>query len=135
MRRLFADTGYWIALTFPRDALHASAVAQAANAKSIPIVTTEMVRTEYLDGAAELGPHIRQRAHLFVTDLRKLAQVQIIPQSAELFQRAMDLYAARPDKEWTLTDCSSFVICQDLEIVEALAHDHHFSQAGFILLL
>jgi predicted nucleic acid-binding protein len=135
MKRLFADTGYWIALTFPNDALHNAAVSQAAQAKSIPIVTSEMVLTEYLDGVAELGPHIRQRAHLFVTDLRKLAQIQVVPQSTDMFMRAMDLYAARLDKEWTLTDCSSFVICSEFEIVEVLAHDHHFTQAGFTILL
>lgn len=84
---------------------------------------------------AELGTHIRRRAHLFVTELRALARVEVVPQSAEMFQRAIDLYAARPDKEWTLTDCSSFVIREDLEIVEVLAHDHRFSQAGFTVLL
>lgn len=37
----------------------------------------------------------------------------------------------RGDKAWSLTDCSSFLIMQDLGITEALAFDRHFEQAGF----
>jgi len=34
-----------------------------------------------------------------------------------------------------LTDCSSFLIMQELNLNEVLAHDKHFQQAGFITLL
>ena len=45
------------------------------------------------------------------------------------------MYAARPDKDWSLTDCVSFSIMERLELREAAATDHHFSQAGFLALL
>jgi len=45
------------------------------------------------------------------------------------------LYAQRPDKEWSLTDCISFVVMRRHDITEALTGDHHFEQAGFIALL
>jgi predicted nucleic acid-binding protein len=41
----------------------------------------------------------------------------------------------RPDKEWSLTDCNSFVVMQHEGISEALTGDHHFEQAGFVALL
>jgi predicted nucleic acid-binding protein len=41
----------------------------------------------------------------------------------------------RADKEWSLTDCASFKIMKARGITEALAHDHHFEQAGFTALL
>jgi predicted nucleic acid-binding protein len=42
---------------------------------------------------------------------------------------------ARPDKAWSLVDCSSFAIMQQQNISHALTSDHHFEQAGFIRLL
>lgn len=43
--------------------------------------------------------------------------------------------ATRPDKDWSLTDCTSFVVMQDAGINEALTGDRHFEQAGFKTLL
>jgi predicted nucleic acid-binding protein len=39
------------------------------------------------------------------------------------------------DKEWSLTDCISFLLMRERGIHEALTHDHHFEQAGFVALL
>ena len=50
-------------------------------------------------------------------------------------ERGLALYDARPDKQWSLTDCISFLVMQDRRITEALTGDHHFEQAGFTALL
>ena len=52
-----------------------------------------------------------------------------------LWQRGWQLYCARPDKEWGLTDCLSFVVMQEQGVFDAFTADHHFEQAGFIRLL
>jgi predicted nucleic acid-binding protein len=46
-----------------------------------------------------------------------------------------DLYRNRADKNWSLTDCISFVVMKRKGITEALTGDHHFEQAGFKALL
>jgi hypothetical protein len=46
-----------------------------------------------------------------------------------------DLFASRPDKEWSLVDCISFVVMQQRRLKEALTTDHHFIQAGFRAML
>jgi predicted nucleic acid-binding protein len=58
-----------------------------------------------------------------------------VPASPELFQRGVELFRARPDKEWSLTDCISFVVMTEKGLSEALTGDRHFEQAGFHALL
>ena len=58
--------------------------------------------------------------------LRANPNVEVVPLTAELAARGLDLYRARMDKEWGLTDCISFVVMQDRGIREALAADRHF---------
>ena len=51
------------------------------------------------------------------------------------FRAALTFYRERPDKSWSLVDCASFLIMNEKGIREALAHDHHFEQAGYVALL
>ena len=61
--------------------------------------------------------------------------VEIIPLRDDLFAEAFALFRARMDKEWSLTDCLSFVVMRQRAIQTALAADIHFQQAGFKVLL
>ena len=61
--------------------------------------------------------------------------VEVVPQTSIQFREVFALYAGRLDKAWSLTDCASFALMTERDISEALAHDHHFEQAGFTALL
>ena len=135
MNGVFADTGYWIALFNPRDQLHAKAVTASQVLQGRQIVTSQMVLTEFLNHYAALGQPFRQRAVQVVRSFQSNVDVEIVPQTDGQFAAALTLYAQRLDKEWGITDCASFLIMQERGIVEALAHDDHFQQAGFIPLL
>jgi len=52
-----------------------------------------------------------------------------------LFADGFGLYQGRPDKEWGLVDCVTFVVMKKRGITEALTADEHFEQAGFQALL
>lgn len=67
--------------------------------------------------------------------MRRSAFFQILPASSELLQRGLALYQARPDKEWQLSDCISFIVMEQEGLTEALTGDRHFEQAGFQALL
>ena len=135
MNPVFADTGYWIALFNPRDQLHAKAVAVSQAVQGRLIVTSQMVLTEFLNHYAALGQQFRERAVQVVHNLESNANVEIVPQTTVQFETALNLYAQRQDREWGVTDCASFLAMQARGITEALAHDEHFQQAGFVPLL
>ena len=135
MNAVFADAGYWIALFNPRDQLHTRAIAVSNTLQGRTIVTSQMVLTEFLNHYAALGQPFCQRAVQIVRSLQDDPDVDIVPQTETQFTAALTLYTQRPDKEWGLTDCASFLIMQERGITEALAHDNHFYQAGFIPLL
>ena len=89
---------------------------------------------------AEFGDaycHQNDRAD-FVSLYRSLAnhpRVKIIPAETRLFQRGVDFFEQRSDKNWSLTDCISFVPMRDERITEALTGDNHFEEAGIVALL
>jgi uncharacterized protein len=61
--------------------------------------------------------------------------VDIGPMSEPRYARAVQLDGERPDKEWGLTDCVSFLVMQDRGLTDALTTDEPFQPAGFRALL
>ena len=135
MRLLFADSGYWVALLSPKDDFHLRAV-QVSKSLHHPyrIITSEMIFAEVLAAYRE-DPYLRKLATAAVKNMIDNPIIEVVPQTRRLFQEAFELYAARPDKSWSLTDCASFEIMRRRKITEALAHDQHFQQASFVALL
>ncbi len=132
---LVLDTSYAIARSSPPDRYHerAIALAQQIEGQKIGLVRTCAVVLEV--GNALAKQRYRAAAVRLLEALENGPVVEIIPLSEGLYSRAMQLYRERPDKEWGLTDCVSFVVMQDRSITEALTADDHFRQAGFRPLL
>jgi len=132
MNAVFADTFFFLAAINSVDTAHERAIEFSDNYDG-PLVTTAWVLTEVADALAG-----RDDRHLFRELYESIAndpRVEIIPSDTELFHRALDLYFDRPDKDWSLTDCTSFVLMTDRKLIEAATGDHHFEQAGFRTLL
>ena len=67
--------------------------------------------------------------------LQSTPGIEVLRPSAEPFDAGTKFYASRPDKSWSLTDCISFVIMRERNLSEVLTTDHHFTQAGFRVLM
>lgn len=135
MRLVFADTGYWVALLNPRDELHNKATELSKSLNPVHIVTSEMVLTEVLNDFSKRGDYLRQVATELIDRINKNPNITVISQTSQQFQQGLELYKNRLDKNWSLTDCVSFKIMEQMGIYEALAYDKHFEQAGFKALL
>lgn len=132
MRAVFADTYYFLALLDSAEKHHAKAVAFARDSQ-LQIVTTEWVLVEF--GDAYCHPADRPDFIELYRSLVNHPRVKIIQANAFLFQRGIDLFDQCRDKNWSLTDCLSFVAMRNERITESLTGDRHFAQAGFALLL
>lgn len=132
---VFLDTAYAIALSSPTDLFHQRAVQLADELKSAAtrLITTRAILLEI--GNALSKQRYRRAAVMLLDSLETDPRVEIITLSEQLYARASRLYRDRPDKEWALTDCVSFIVMEDRGIDEALTTDEHFQQAGFQALM
>jgi predicted nucleic acid-binding protein len=135
MKKLFADTSYWVALLNPRDELHEKAKQVSMVTGPVFTVTSEMVLTELLNIFAEKGEPLRKAAAIMAERLKSSPNCEVVPQTSLQFRNALDRYQSRLDKGWSLTDCASHLIMEEERIREGLTYDEHFIQAGFRALL
>jgi len=132
MSEVFADTVYFIAHVNSRDQYHRRAL-ELSDQLSGRLVTSDWVLLEVADGFA--NTQYRPRIRHLIDHLRHSPISEVVPASSELLNEALDLYHRHRDKQWTPTDCTSFIIMRERGITETLTGDRHFEQAGFTVLL
>lgn len=132
MSAVFADTVYFLALLNPADQWHARARELSTNPPGT-LVTTDFIMLEVGDGLSR--PQDRPRFARLLDLLREQSDVEVVPASHALFEQGCALHAERLDKDWSLTDCTSFVVMKARGLERALTVDHHFAQAGFSTLM
>jgi len=131
MHAYFVDTAHWLALVSPRDSWNSTAKKLAASLAG-RFVTSDFVLLEVADG---LAAHGAAREAVRIADfVREKADIHLVEASPDVLKKAWDLYKRRANMSWSLTDCTSFVIMEQMGISEALTPDRHFEQAGFVAL-
>ena len=131
MTALFADTFYWIALADATDSAHRLALAMTIERATSQIITTDEVLTEYLNFFSTAPEPFRRKAVQGAEGLLTSSVVRVVPQSRGSFLAGLELYRARPDKGYSLTDCISMATMRREGLTEVLTNDKHFEQEGF----
>ena len=131
MNAVFADTFFYLALLNDTEPNHERALAESKISRQI--VTTEFILLELGNACAHAEDHADFLA--LVAGMRASPRVKIIAVSPELFNRGLERMRERKDKDWSLTDCISFVVMEAEGLHAALTGDQHFEQAGFKALL
>lgn len=98
------------------------------------LVTSDEVLDEVLAHFSAFGPAMRPRAAAVVCQILTHPDIEVVPQSRQSFLDALALYEARPDKNYSLTDCASMAVMKARGIAKVLTRDAHFAQEGFTLL-
>jgi predicted nucleic acid-binding protein len=130
---IFIDTGYFIALLDPTDALHDRARRWAARPKQRYLVT-EYVLWETVNFFLA-HPADRSKIHALLDRTYHDKACTVVRATPEPFMAGLKLHRSMIDKQWSLTDCISFTVMRQYGVGSALSHDHHFQQAGFDALL
>jgi predicted nucleic acid-binding protein len=134
---VFADTSGWVSYFIRTEPLHATArkLVSQWQADGTRVITTNYILTELVTILTNRFREPRLRLFAYADSIRTALWVEIVHIDPALDTEAWNLLRARPDKEWSLVDCASFVVMQHRGNSEALTTDHHFEQAGFVRLL
>lgn len=126
---IFVDTSAWFASLVPSDPNYPAAVAWLAANRS-PLLTTDYIVDETLTLLRARGE--RKRALILGDKFFRagLADIHKITESDLRF--AWETFERFADKDWSLTDCTSKIVIQQLGISQAFAFDHHFEQFGVV---
>jgi uncharacterized protein len=137
MPALFGDTSGWGHLVDPRQPYHSLAtnIYRTAHRQSQIVVTTDYVLVELVALMTSPLRISRSVTVSFIDALKASPYIDVVHVDQALAMDAWQLLRSRLDKEWSLVDCASFLVMQRRGIVEALTHDHHYEQAGFVRLL
>ena len=135
MPTVLVDTAAWIALVNTRDELHSRAEQIMAELRrgNVGLLTTEFVLLEVANALCTSA--WRAKAVKLIDGFRSVSNLRIMPADTMLLAEGWELYRSRPDKEWSLTDCTSIVILRKEQIEQVFTSDRHFEQAGFVKLL
>jgi predicted nucleic acid-binding protein len=134
---VFADTSGWATYFIRTEPLHVTArkLIRQWEADGTRVITTNYILAELVTILTSRFREPRSSLVAYADTIRTAPWVEIVHIDPALDAEAWDLLRARPDKEWSLVDCASFVVMQHRGITEALTTDHHFEQAGFVRLL
>ena len=99
MRRVFADTFYWIALANPSDQWHQAARNPELELGDAEIVTTEEVLTELLATLAGTGRQRRVQAAAMVRAIMTGLHTLVCPSLTNRFSKVSTSTSAAPTKD------------------------------------
>lgn len=132
MKGLFVDTAGWMACADAADPSHGSAheARDTALEGGTLLVTTDYVVDETLT-------LIRMRlglpaAKAWWEQVEGSSRVRWEWVGMERAEKARKAFFRYRDRGYSFTDCTSFVIMQELRLKEALTTGHHFRQMGFL---
>ena len=137
MRKIFVDTSGWANFFDTDEPFHSQtrAIYEHARNEGTRLVTTNCVIAELVSLFTSPFRISRPRIIEYIEVIKRSPSIDLIHIDQRLDSQAWNLLTERPDKKWSLVDCSSFVIMQNEGISDSLTTDHHFEQAGFIKLL
>lgn len=132
---VFVDTSAWLALINEADMDHVKAKTirdKLLRSKKRFFVTNYII-VEIANSLCKT--RWRSYAVKLINSIHETESIEVVELDKEISEEAWNMYSTRTDKEWSLTDCASFVVMKRYGIQDAFTNDHHFEQAGFDVLL
>ncbi|MBI4550680.1 MAG: type II toxin-antitoxin system VapC family toxin [Candidatus Latescibacteria bacterium] len=133
---IFVDTGAWIALSDKSDQYHrqAKAIYTRLKRRRARFVTTDYVIDETTTRLRYDSGHASAVKFLEVIRTAEQAGIlRVVAITPAVFQTAQTLFRQYDTVVLSLTDCTSFAVCEQHQVSEAFAFDQHFPLRGITL--
>ncbi len=135
MKRLFIDTGAWVALNNKRDKYYTHAVK--ANKEFLDkgyfYVSSDYILDEtYTLLRCDIGHKRTVEFGKEIKSLQEIGKIRIVYINEDILGKAWGIFEKYSDKYFSFTDCTSFAVMEMLGMNEAFSFDRHFEQYGFI---
>ena len=132
---VFVDTAGVLALWDAGDEHHRRAVRlqEELGRRNRRFLTTEYVADETV--TLLLVGHSHAAAADFLQTIERSEALRLEWIDPARFHSASAWFRKHADKDWSFTDCVSFVVMRELRIRDAFTTNRHFRQAGFTPLL
>lgn len=134
---VFADTSGWANFFLQTEPYHKNAKSLMLNwyANNTLVITTNYVLLELVALFTSPLRISRNKQVEIIETIKSADWVRIVHVDVTIDNKAWTLLKNRQDKTWSLVDCTSFIVMNHNNIIEALTTDHHFEQNGFLKLL
>jgi len=131
MSKVFLDTSYLLALELAKDQNHQAAIQHWQSiSHSLPsFVTTSYVFDEVVTYFNSRGYHTK--AVQVGNNLLFSPSVELVHVDESLFHEGWQYFQQHKDKDYSLTDCISFIVMRKLGVNITFTFDGHIVQAGF----
>jgi len=133
----FADSSFLVARFNIRDRNHRAAIAHVEEQRHAGSDALRLVLSDYVFDETVTALAVRSKRHDLasaagraILDSKNLRMVRV---ESPAFEAAWKLFVRRSDKHWSFTDCTSFVLMENLGIRKAVTFDANFQQAGFAM--
>jgi len=132
VRGIFIDTSGFYALEDMSDQNHPAAKVYWGEIakKKIPLFTTNYIFDEtYTLLRISLG---YKKAIRFGESIKESSVAQVIQVDEEIQEEAWKIVKNYDDKDFSFTDCTSFVVMKNMGLEVAFSFDKHFKTYGFL---
>lgn len=128
---VFVDSFAWIAVINKSDNYHRISLKTLEEFlnKHVNLITTNYAIVETINALSKV--EFRKAVIEFINKLERSPSVEIVKITDEIYNNAWTLYQQRMDKNWGITDCTSFEVMRMFNIRKAFTNDKHFEQAGY----
>jgi predicted nucleic acid-binding protein len=131
MAHAFVDTSAWFAYVNRLDADH-TRIRSLFQTFQGRLVTSNFIFDETVTLCLyRLGYRVAAMVGEVLLDPTVVDLIRLTPEDEH---RSWTLFLARPDKTYSYTDCTSFVLMRRLRLQQAIALDADFQREGFLLL-
>ena len=128
-KRAFIDTSFVVAALSVSDSFHALAIKQSEDLFSnYEVWITDAILFEVGNTFSKVN---RKLGAGFIESCYEESDTFLIHTDPDLLSKAISMFTQYLDKNWSLTDCLSFIVMKENDISIAYSSDHHFEQAGF----